>query len=693
MDATSFDRFDVTLGCRALFLDDLRKLLLSSGTVSEAGARAICEGAGGYFDGILNSRGTGSFKEEANGLTSSHITLVGEDDLELGIRLDELSARLFETTANDLWKIHLRFITLLSRPELPKNDNPVGPKAVARGLDKMFQAAAADTLDQKLALLERIEGLLREGLPPLYARINDYLEHSRVEAAPPMIVSATESRLPNSATFGGVNVPTAHSAPTPGSVLIGRLGGTPTDDRSTPSPGGFAHALLNQATLDALFSRLDDIQYKQTRRGETDFLKATSPDLASLLPGLFTDRTPAAKGMPPLKAAELGIMPGAAEGPVIDAVGLLCEALLADPDLPDPLKQLISGLQIALVKVALRDSALFTSPGHPMQSLLDRLEEAFFGTRPGSEQETLGQRLNELVAPLRSNFSGDEATINDVGEQLDALLAERRSRIASAAAPCLSLFLAVDRRNEAKPAIEALYARAGLAGQSAAIRQFFTGPWQRLLEQAWLAGGEQGADWKRTAGVVEALLWSFRPKADAEERKRLARQLPEILNTLKQGMEQLQLSQNVQSELLDHCFELQTRAMRRAGNAETAAPETARAAQPASGEPVRGRLSEGDCVLHTLDLDDNAATERAADVRIGDWLAVAVDEALSIQATVCEISASGRCLLFDPALPFALAIHPRLLEAQLKDGAARFLDRPGLFERTSRAAVERMGPA
>jgi hypothetical protein len=101
--AIQSDSFQILSNCRALFLRHLGALLQDSRLVSGNAIRAIQEGAGAYFDEMVSANRRGSFAEEAKGLTSSRITLVGEDDMELGIRLDNLSAKLFEATGGGLW--------------------------------------------------------------------------------------------------------------------------------------------------------------------------------------------------------------------------------------------------------------------------------------------------------------------------------------------------------------------------------------------------------------------------------------------------------------------------------------------------------------------------------------------------------------------------------------------------------------
>jgi len=137
------DAFEILRDCRALFLKHLGALLQDSGLISGPAIMAVQEGAGDYFDEVVSSTQRASFAEEVGGLTASRITLLSEDDLELGIRLDDLTAALLESTGGSLWKLHSRFTTLLRRPDLPKSDNPVGPKSISRGLGAMFAAAGS----------------------------------------------------------------------------------------------------------------------------------------------------------------------------------------------------------------------------------------------------------------------------------------------------------------------------------------------------------------------------------------------------------------------------------------------------------------------------------------------------------------------------------------------------------------------
>ncbi|MDE2440248.1 MAG: DUF1631 family protein, partial [Betaproteobacteria bacterium] len=340
------DNFQILRDCRALFLKHLRALLQDSGLISGNAITAIQDGAGAYFDEVIASNRRGSFADEVDGLTSSRITLLAEDDLELGIRLDNMTARLFEKTGGNLWKLHLRFVTLLRRPELPKSENPVGPKSICRGLDAMFAAAGLSSLDQKLALLDRIEANLTENLPALYAELNDFLDRGGVEAAQPAIISSPDS--PTSAREIPAAI-TGNALQALQQALLSQLPVAP--EGMAPTAGGAAANLLSQTALEQLMFRLEALE-RMGRFGPPILPGSSSPG-EPMMPALFSEadvpNTPKI-----IRSAELGIPKSSSESLTIDTLGMIFEAIFADPELPDTLKATISSLQIRLLKLAMK---------------------------------------------------------------------------------------------------------------------------------------------------------------------------------------------------------------------------------------------------------------------------------------------------------------------------------------------------
>ena len=685
------DAFDTLRDCRALYLKHLRALLQDSGLISGNAIAAIQDGAGAYFDEVIASDQRASFADEVHGLTASRITLLAEDDLELGIRLDNMTARLFERTGGALWKLHLRFVTLLRRPDLPKSDNPVGPKSICRGLDAMFAAAGVSSLDQKLELLDRIEAYLGENLPALYAELNDFLDRAGVDAAQPAIITSPDSpssarELPASASGNAL-----HDLQ---QMLAARL--PAAGAANAPTAGGAAASLLSQSALEQLMFGLEALE-RMGRFGPPVIPGAASP-AEPMMPALFSENAePATPKI--IRSAELGIPKTATESLAIDTLAMIVEAIFADPELPDTLKAAISSLQIKLLKVAMKDDTLFTDAAHPARRVLDRMSEAMLGLPLDTPaRHPVCARLFELASSLRTEPGTDPASFTAASEALDALIASRQAEIASAATRYQALLDQLDRRDLVASRVDAAIERIWEDKVPASTRPFIDQTWRQVLLQIGQEKGPDSPAWAESIAAIDGLLWSFQPKTDAEERKRLAQRVPVILKVLKAGMERVGLPAAEQESFLDECFRLQTQALRPAPAAAAAeAPATGHIAAPGlrlpAGEPVGGEVRTGDLVLATYDFPAHRpAPTRAPAYAIGDWLAFRGADTTSCIAQVAAISpASRRVLLLNPERHLAVAVHPAILDSQLRTGDAALRSGQSLFERAAGRALGKSG--
>lgn len=676
------DRFDVIRDCRAYYLQRLGLLLRSGGILGERACQATLEEIGRHYDRMVDSPQRGSFREEARGLTSSRITLVGDDELELGIRLDNLIGRLFEGAAEALWKTHLRFITLLARPDLQRADNPVGPRGISEGLRAMFRTGEAGSLEHQLDLIDRLEDLLQDGLPWVYGEINEFLEQAGIAAGQPAIISSPEAPRGSRQEAGAAatNAPQAlHEG------LLARLPGLGGNLAETDN----GVVRLSQAAIDNLLFRLEDID--RAAGAQADLL-SSSPDLESLLPGLFTDRPASSPPRQPLTARALGVPAASEEGLAIDAVAMIGAAIEADPELPAALKSLLASLQAGIIRVAIKDASLLVDPGHPCRHFINGLGRAALGLPSDvSPEHPLCRQLAAIIAPLRADRSAAPALYTAASAQLQAVIAARDSEIERAALAYQPLFAQLDQRDQADREINALFARLAVDQEPAEIRGFLERTWRHLLEQIWLHDGPASAAWQQHVQAIETLLWSFRPKPELAERKRMAQELPGVLRIINAGMERMQMAAEDRTRVLDSCFTRQREAIRRTA-AEAPAPVPPAALKRPLPPVTSDTLKDGTRVLHTLDLaGPEAAVPRLPPCAPGDWLAVPVAGRRCALRVCQQSSASGRSLLFNPELELALAIHPLLLEQQLSAGEAVRLGDRCLFEGAAAQALRESG--
>lgn len=670
------DRFEVTRDCRGRYLQDLALLLRSAGMLTEMSCRAIVDGAARHFDQMVERTSHGGFSEEAHGLTASRITLVGDDELELGIRLDNLTGRLFEGAVTDLWHTYLRFITLLGRPELQKADNPVGPRGISEGLREMFKALGARSLDEQLDLVDRVEELLLNGLPEIYRNLNGFLEKAGIVAAQASIVGSPDNaRKAAPAAAQEALVALQEGLLARSADLLPAMGS------SSPDIGV---ALLSQAAMDNLLFRLDKLE--RTSSSASDFLTSSSPDLASLLPGLFDEsQTEPEQVLHPLTARELGVPSATPEGLAIDSVAMLCDVILANPKLSNALKALIASLQITLVKLAIKDRSLFTDASHPCRRVIDSMELALLGAPLDiPPQHPLCVQLTTITTELRLAPAGERSAFEQAAAQIDAVIAERNASIDEEAAAYQPLFAWLERRDQALIDIDRLLEHLALEQVPAEIFQFIERHWRPVLEQTWLKEGANSSSWRAQANAIQTLLASYQTARGGEERRAPAGPLAEALQTLNSLMERVKLPANERTHLLDLFFARQRDALRRTplpGSAEPAVPNRWPSQRVATGTLKAGKLT-----LHTLDFTQpHKLAIRLPDCRPGDWLELTVAGERQVLRLCRQNPESGRSLLFNADLPLALSIHPQLLELQLRAGEANRLGEAGLFET---AAIE-----
>lgn len=688
------DSFEILRDCRALYLEQIGLLLRDTGVLSGLAIKSVAHGAGAYFDDVVASSRRGSFSEEVDGLTSSRITLVGEDELELDLRLDNVGARLFEAAGGELWKTHQYFISVLKRPDLSKSNNPVGPNSITQGLKEMFADTGGMLLDKKLDLLDRIEARLQDGLSGLYLAINEYFVRQGIDAAPTTIVSTPDAAKKPVSAGGAPAVDTNLQALQ--QALMARMpnAGQFAGGDGAVGGGGAMASLLSQATLERLMFRLDEID----RRGGSASQSggAGGQQLEHLIPGLFSPDQ-ATSGQPPksLRSAELGVPAMAPEALAIDTLALVFETIFDHPDLPDALKSIISSLQITMLKLAMRDSGFFTDPAHPARRLIDRMGVAMQGLPLDvSPRHPVCRQLFGMAAHIRGNYTGDLAIFDSPLSQLDALIAAQKSSLIAASEVYLPLLRQLDRRDQAVAESRRVLDQQIAKGIPESIREFVEKTWGRVLQKIWLEKGSGSSEWQAYSQVIDDLLWTFQPKQEADDRKALARRLPEMLKMLKAGMDAVAVPAEAQAAFLDASFALQTQALRASQvvvpteeKGDIAPSLDALGLRRSVPVPVYGEVRAGDLCLRTLSFPaGEIVPPRPLPCQSGDWIEIQLDAEKPVLLQTALLTSNGqRAVFFGPDSSPVWAIHPALVDKQLKAGTARLMSDVSLFD----AAAER----
>lgn len=224
---------------------------------------------------------------------------------------------------------------------------------------------------------------------------------------------------------------------------------------------------------------------------------------------------------------------------VIDLVSMLFDNLLADPRLAPSLRVVIARLQIPVLRVALRDRKLFSQPEHPARRLINELAGAATGWTEPQDLDTdpLYCKVTEVVERVVTRYQDDvrvfDVALRDIRyfverEQERARVIEQRTR--QTAEGNLRVEVA---REAVQSEVEARLAEQRVP---TVVVRLLEEAWFRVLFITAVREGRESESWRRQLTVMDELLWSVRPKRDADERQRMLQLMPRLLQDLREGL-------------------------------------------------------------------------------------------------------------------------------------------------------------
>ena len=693
-DSASEDPFFILRDSSTLFQRRLTEIARLAGVTTQPVIEAFTQALGEAHDELAASNQRDGF-EQTHGLTSSRITLMGDDDLELEIRIGDISRKLIDIGGKDLWKAHLRYMTLLRRPEMAPEDNPIGPETICQGLWAICRSSGAG-LEGNFALLDRLEELFELQLPDLYSALNDLLASRNVEPAQTKIVSTGSNRQAGSSQSAqgatnteGKNNPLSALQ----HMLTQQLGGTEGGAIEFSAGGGNAsggNMALNAATLvmlNQLAARLDQ-------------LELTGP----LGQGLSAGASDSGETMPlrTVRAKDLDVPLGKSEAIALDTMAHIFEAIFDIWDLPDTIKTTIGRLQIPLLKLAIFDPSLFSDTEHPAHRLINGMGRASLGLpRNASRAHPVSTRLWQLASTVAETLQRDASVLTAPLAELDALIAERDLAVQTAAQPYVLLLREKEASEKASLAARTWLQDFEAQGVAEEILGFLRKYWVRIMELSSGDDNENNSLWQENNNTVVDLLWSIQPKQSVDDRKRLAGLLPNLLKRISAGLDRIGTPAAERAAFMDTCFALQTAALR--GNPAPPAPP----ATPGSASPQADAITDSKIATSLLEADgiqlkiltlpgQAAPTYRkpAADVTTGSWLQFNVDNSDPLCGMVCwQNTQSGSTLLYNPDWGYAVVLAPAVLDQQLREARAKVVSSLAIFDLATERAISQLGRA
>jgi hypothetical protein len=559
----------------------VRRLLVDQREFSSTFFSAVEREIDAAVDEVFRSdREDRNAKEKTEGSDKAALSLVDYDQMEENMLLDRFAARIRNAADEQFGPLTQRLAAVLKVQGLTDRENPFHPVRFCRAL-----AEAVDKLgfkgDQRLTVVKAFDGALGGPLTDLYRELNRQLQDQGIEGRNTAATAFKNSMAGFRNTFaatgrpsqvgGSVGAITGATAEQLLSALYQRMqlpiGGFPVHgtpvvpitaippqplfdraDLAMPGPpvapgaAGFsntgiypAHAVAAAPGTPVQFAAIDPgllASINEVQR--LNALAAVAARSGSPTAASISERDEAQLRAHVAERATKQI-----DKLVIELVGMLFDRIHQDKHLPAEIKTALSRLQFPIMKVALSDSELFVSPLQPARRLMDRIASTAIGWIPEGEenQRYLGE-VNKAVDTVVVAINEGPTIFEKALEEFEKYLNEERVRDD-------------DPITRAKRALEEAETREVMSINAAiAIRRAFDGvqlesylreflleTWVKVLVAATLRERTQPDFARKFRDMVPDLVWSVQPKINPEDRKRLVKTIPAVLNSLREGLQ------------------------------------------------------------------------------------------------------------------------------------------------------------
>lgn len=238
---------------------------------------------------------------------------------------------------------------------------------------------------------------------------------------------------------------------------------------------------------------------------------------------------------------------------VIDVVSLLFDFILEDKNIPNAAKAHIARLQIPLLKAAIIDKEFFSANNNSARNLLNALAHAALGIVDEDEDSSkkLISEIERIVDAINNEFEDDLSLFDTQLENFKAFMAQHEQQEAT-------INNKIQRKSKRKEDNALAYqwvedtVEEILQGKHLPdnVIDLIRGPWKKVMLNTYLNNGQDSDTWKNQVRFIDVLEWSIQPKHETLSRQKLANIIGQLVLTLRNGLQVIQVSAEETQEIL-----------------------------------------------------------------------------------------------------------------------------------------------
>lgn len=471
------------------------------------------------------------------------LSLVKNDELEEMVAVDGMVNKANEQFAEPIQHLTLRIDHLVPTKVYQKN-NPLGVDVICNAFTDATKALNVD-VKAKLVLFKLFDNIVMTKLGKLFDALNQTLIDANilpslkqdVRVKKPVTTSTVDHYGQGISAQYGLGVQKAGTE-TGGLVqsyddqtnqVLHQLRDLLGANRSAPRvqlPG-------EEITTQDLIKILSLAQQQNTVSAPV--ANGSPVNLRNLLADLLRNETQTAAAI------------NQVDDDVINLVSMMFEFILDDRNLAAPMKALIGRLQIPMVKVAIADKTFFSKGGHPARRLLNEMAMACLGWQESSDEnqrkDSLFNKMEETVRSILTEFDTDMSIFERLLVDFRSFLDKEKRRAQILEQRTIDAEDGKAKSERARAQVDTELNRI-CAGKELplAVTKLLREAWANVMFITSLKQGVESDEWRSCSATAQQLVWSVTAAMDKDNRQRLLKLVPELLQKLRTGLESISFS-------------------------------------------------------------------------------------------------------------------------------------------------------
>jgi hypothetical protein len=374
----------------------------------------------------------------------------------------------------------------------------------------------------------------------------------------------------------------------------------------------------------------------------------------------------------------------------IDLLAHVFDSVFEHRHIPHEVKNLISLLQIPLLKTALADKNFFCSDVHPARKFIDLLGRASMDLdQQKGQDDPLYQTLKRTVERAHTdnsdvaNGSGFAEAVSDLEDWLND---QETASIKALDLPITRALHGEKIRCATNCAKKEIAERIDTGEVVLFVEHFLSQRWVSVLTLAHSVAENKPAVLHSAINTMDDLLWSVKPKPTPADRKELIARLPTILGMLNKWLDVIQWNDAERLEFFADLAEAHASIVR--APLDLTPQRQLDIAIEAAKKSAERRLALR--TQQSVVPPPDVFVEQVTQFERGIWLEFQVDGVQSSRLKLAWISPLRTLFIFSAGQQReSFSISADDLAQQLRNGTARVLQIDGIVDRALARALEK----